>query len=154
MKPSFLWLHLATLCLTLHGSLYSQTPSPTSTSNKDPKLATAPKMKPYVLIFRQGARPLNDEERKEISAQMPAWATKQSDAGRKFEPRILAPTPGEMVTHGTTTAPTVERPVTALLFIEAENLEDAVKTARTHPGLPYGVSIEVREWSSPAAAAR
>jgi len=36
-------------------------------------------------------------------------------------------------------------------FIEAADFSEAVTIAKTHPGLRYGVSIEVRPWSDPRA---
>ena len=39
----------------------------------------------------------------------------------------------------------------AFNFIEAENFDKVVKIAKTHPGLHYGVSIEVRPWLDPRA---
>ena len=128
----------------IHGSLIAQTPAPVPPATQ--------KMKSFVLIFRQGAKPLSDDQRKEISAQMPAWASQRTEGGRKFEPRILAPVPSQILTHGETSAPPGERPVTALLFIEATEFQEAVRIAESHPGLRYGVSIEVREWAAPGSA--
>jgi hypothetical protein len=34
-------------------------------------------------------------------------------------------------------------------FIEAKDFGEAVQVAQTHPGLRYGVSIEVRPWTDP-----
>jgi hypothetical protein len=45
-----------------------------------------------------------------------------------------------------------ERPVIALNFIAAEDFDDAVRIAKTHPGLRYGVNIEVRPWKDPRAS--
>jgi len=41
--------------------------------------------------------------------------------------------------------------VIALNFIEAADFAEAVKIAKTHPGLRYGVHIEVRPWTDPRA---
>jgi hypothetical protein len=39
--------------------------------------------------------------------------------------------------------------VLAFNFIEADEMAEAVKIANTHPGLRYGVTIEVRPWTDP-----
>jgi hypothetical protein len=110
-------------------------------------------MKQFVLIFRQGQKPLTNDQRKQISAKMPAWVSLQFGPGRKLEPRILTLDPSWTVNgSGIARAPANERPVTALLFVETVDFQDAVRIAETHPGLAYDVSIEVREWTPPAPA--
>ena len=42
--------------------------------------------------------------------------------------------------------------VVALNFIEATDISEAVSIAKTHPGLRYGVRIEVRSWMDPRPA--
>ena len=46
-----------------------------------------------------------------------------------------------------------DSPPAAMLFIEAGNDAEAIALAKTHPGLRYGASIEVRLWTSPLPAA-
>jgi len=41
--------------------------------------------------------------------------------------------------------------LTNLVFFDADGQEQAMEVARIHPGLHYGVNVEVREWTSPAA---
>ena len=36
-----------------------------------------------------------------------------------------------------------------IVFFDAPSSEQAVDIARIHPGLHYGVTVEVREWTSP-----
>ena len=43
------------------------------------------------------------------------------------------------------------RPITALLFLEAADLGEAVQIAEAHPALRYGANVEVRQWAPPAA---
>ncbi len=110
-------------------------------------------MKSFVLIFRQGAKPLTDEDRKQISPKMPAWAAELRSGGHNLDPRILTDSPTQTLPGRGASAPaTTERPVTALLFIEAEDFQDAVRIAKSHPGLAHDVSIEVRAWAPPAPA--
>jgi hypothetical protein len=110
-------------------------------------------MKSFVLIFRQGSKPLSDDDRKQINPKMPGWAKLQRESGRKLDPRILADSPSQTLQGRGNSAPaTVERPVTALLFIEAEDFQDAVRVAESHPGIGHDISIEVRAWAPPAPA--
>jgi len=41
--------------------------------------------------------------------------------------------------------------VIALNFIQATDFSEAEAIAKTHPGLRYGVNIEVRPWNDPRA---
>jgi len=40
-----------------------------------------------------------------------------------------------------------------IVFFDASSKEQAVEIARIHPGLHYGVTVEVREWTSPRETA-
>ena len=103
-------------------------------------------MKHFVFVFRQNPTiKLSVAEQEHRTEEVRAWALKQTSDGRKLEPRILTPEShkvGQVATDG-------EESVTALNFIEAKDSAEAVRIAETHPGLHYGVSIEVREWTSP-----
>jgi hypothetical protein len=67
--------------------------------------------------------------------------------GRGLEPRILN---DECVRLGETSAiSTGEGAVIALNFIQAADFSEAVAIAKTHPGLRYGIDIEVRPWTDP-----
>jgi hypothetical protein len=37
-----------------------------------------------------------------------------------------------------------------LLFLTAKDFDDAVRIAKTHPGVRFGTHIEVRAWTAPA----
>jgi len=103
-------------------------------------------MTQFVLIFHRSAKPLSDADTKTLTERIRPWAIKENQAGHKLDPRILN---SESVhigpDHKTGDGPT------ALLFIEAADLEDAVRLAKSHPGLDFGVSIDVRPWASPVA---
>lgn len=115
-------------------------------------------MKTFVILFRQGPRPLSEADLARRQQQVSGWAREQNAAGRKLEPRILGPEllrPGSDAPSGTA----VEAgawPITALLFLEARDLADAGQVAASHPAKDYGASVEVRPWAPPAgpAAAR
>ena len=105
--------------------------------------------KSFVFIFRQGPIRLTDEEQKQRTEEVRDWALEQIKQGRNLEPCILgeesyllaedAPNGGD---DGT---------VAALNFIEATDIREAANIAKTHPGLRYGVRIEVRSWKDPRA---
>ena len=40
-----------------------------------------------------------------------------------------------------------------IVFFDSHSREQAVEIARIHPGLHYGATVEVREWTSPRALA-
>jgi len=106
--------------------------------------------KHFVFIFRQGPARFSDEEQERRTEEVRHWALEQIKQGRNLEPRILgdesyrlgedAPNKGD------------DGIVVALNFIEATDISEAVSIARTHPGLRYGVRIEVRSWMDPRPA--
>ncbi len=100
-------------------------------------------MKQFVLLFRQG-RTLSEEEQKQRTNEVRAWALQKISEGRKLDPRILSEESNRVSPKG-------ESPVIAFLFLEASDFTEAVKIAETHPGIRYGVNIEVREWTTPLA---
>lgn len=108
-------------------------------------------MKPFVIIFRQGGQSLTDADLKKRSEETRAWAQHQNATGHKLEPRILAPESQWCSPDGNSdsTATLAAGPLTALLFLEADDLDQAVDIARSHPGFRYGASVEIRPWGSP-----
>ena len=109
-------------------------------------------MKQFVFLFRQKQlRQLTEVDQKRRAELVRAWAIRQNDEGRKLDPRILTTenhrvNPENMSNQASEDA---EGLVIAITFLEAESFAEAVKIAETHPGLDYGVSIEIREWTSP-----
>jgi hypothetical protein len=100
----------------------------------------------FVLIFRKEQRKLSDEEQQQRTEEVRAWAMQQIKDGRNLEPRVLG---DESYSLGESTK--IDKPVIALNFIEAADFAEAVKIAKTHPGIRYGVQIEVRPWTDPRA---
>lgn len=112
-------------------------------------------MKTYVLIFRQAPRTLTAADLQQRAADTRAWAQQLLATGHKLDPRILTPeavrvTAGQPRVTGPASA---DHPVTALLFIEARDFNDATAVAEAHPALHYGSTVEVREWAPPAPPA-
>jgi len=86
--------------------------------------------------------------------EIPAWVKRVGQMGIPLDPKALAPSAvrlsqqnGSIVTEEGSADPTL----TNLVFFDAADQEQALEVARIHPGLHYGVNVEVREWTSPAA---
>jgi len=103
----------------------------------------------FVLIFRQGTRTLSAEEQKQRIEAVREWAIRHVSNRSNLDPRVLG---NESSLLGDTgiRADGADA-VIALNFLEAEGLKEAIEVAESHPGLKYGVSIEVRQWSDPRA---
>jgi hypothetical protein len=103
----------------------------------------------FVFIFRQGSRKLTEEEQKRRTEEVGAWARKHIEDGHGLDPRVLD---SESYRLGDdTTGAESDGQVIALNFIEGTDFDGVVNIARTHPGLRYGVRIEVRRWRDPRA---
>jgi hypothetical protein len=103
----------------------------------------------FVFIFRQGSRKLTEEEQKHRTEEVREWALQQVKDGRGLDPRILGE---ESLRLGDASTVAInDRSVIALNFIEATDFSEAVNIAESHPGLRYGVNIEVRPWIDPRA---
>ena len=108
-------------------------------------------MQQFVILFRQGPLNLTDAVKARRHAAVSLWAREQNAAGHRLEPRSLAPSftrPGIEVNdydYG-------NWPVTALLFLDACDLDAATALAASHPAKDYNVAMEVRPWSAPAPA--
>jgi hypothetical protein len=103
-------------------------------------------MKPFVIIFRQHQNQLTQSDLEARASEMPAWVEAHNRAGHKLEPRILEPD-----SRGGAVQTAEEGPLTALLFLEARDIDQAFEIARSHPGCRYGASVEVRAWVTPPA---
>jgi uncharacterized protein len=90
--------------------------------------ASNPAMKQFAFFFRQ-SRQLSEAEQKQRSSEVVV-----SEEARSA------------------TATNSSGSLVAINFLEARDYEEAVNIAKTHPGLRYGVSIEVRPWTNPLAA--
>lgn len=146
---SRLWLGpVLALTLCVSGGVAIQPAAVTAIANQSPTT-----MNTFVLIFRQGPRTLTDTEIKQRALDTSAWARRTNEAGHKLAPHILRP---ERQVRGAN-SDAMERanqwPVTALLFLEARDLDDAAAVADAHPALRYGANIEVRPWAAPAPVA-
>ncbi len=110
-------------------------------------------MKQFVIIFRQGPRTLTEADKQRRSEETTPWARRQNDVGHKLEPRILGPEGAHRGLDGSAATPADAWPITALLFLEARDLNEATQVAESHPGLRYGARVEVRPWAPPVPIA-
>jgi hypothetical protein len=112
-------------------------------------------MKHYALIFHS-TRTLTPEELKQRPVEIAAWVKRVTDMGIALDPRALGETAAtfsaegnEVVSREESSDPTLS----TIVFFDSPSRDQAVNIARIHPGLHYGVSIEVREWTSPRETA-
>ncbi len=128
-------------------------PSLTATSPANPAISpinSPTPMKPFVLIFRQNPqKPRSAADSTKLAAEMRPWAQRQNEEGRKLTPHILEPESRNFGTDSPATALQGVWPVSALLFINARDLNEAAEIAQSHPGLHYGAVVEVRAWTVP-----
>ena len=99
----------------------------------------------FCFHIRKGNRTLSDDEQKRRTEEVRAWALQEVKT-HDLEPRVLG---NESFYVGDGDGSNHDRTVIALNFIKAADFDEAVKIAKTHPGLRYGVSIEVRPWTDP-----
>jgi hypothetical protein len=108
-------------------------------------------MEQFVFLFRKGPAKLSEAEEKRRAEEVRTWAMRQVSEGRALDPRILGEE-SERVNPNGASGPGNEWPVVAAVFLQASDFNEAVKIAKDHPGVRYGVSVEVRPWALPPAA--
>ena len=96
-------------------------------------------MNTFVIIFRQ-EEPLSPSQLKERAEATRPWAQRVNAQGHALSPRFLAP-------EEPRGAQREAAPITALLFLEAQDLAQAVEIAASHPATHFGASVEVRAWA-------
>lgn len=111
-------------------------------------------VKHYALFF-YASRVLTSEELKQRQIEILEWAKDVTSMGVNIDPRAFAaplarlfPLGGEAVSDNERTASTFSN----IVFFDSASKEQALRVAKTHPGLRYGTTIEVREWTSPRVA--
>jgi len=108
-------------------------------------------MKHYALIFHP-TRTLTPEEQKRRAADIAVWVKTVTDMGITLDPRNFGETvanfsleENKVVARNGSSNPTA----LTIVFFDSPSRDQAVDIARVHPGLHYGVTVEVREWVSP-----
>ena len=111
-------------------------------------------MKHFAFIFRQHPTQLSEADQKRRSQEVREWALRQNSEDHKLDPRLLDQD-GQRVepkTNRGSTANGDDGKLVAVTFLEAHDIAEAVTIAQSHPGRHYGVSVEVRAWTSPPGA--
>jgi hypothetical protein len=108
-------------------------------------------MRHYALLFRS-TRALTAEELKQRTVDIGGWVKLVTDMGITLDPRTFGVTEGhffakdnEIISQETSVDPAL----TSVVFFDVSNRDQAIDIARIHPGLQYGVTVELREWTSP-----
>ncbi len=96
----------------------------------------------FALIFRS-TRPVEPRDLHTRNAAARDWALARRRAGTL---RTASPLEdgGFRVTEASVVPAGPDHAIAAVLVIEAPSLDDAVRLAKEHPGLPFGTEIEVR----------
>jgi len=111
-------------------------------------------MKHYALLFHT-SRTLTPEEVKQRAVEIPAWVERVTNMGITLDPRALGETAATFSGKGSDVIPgngSIDPTLSNLVFFDSPSKDQAVEVARIHPGLHYGVTVEVREWTSPRQA--
>jgi hypothetical protein len=108
-------------------------------------------MQHYALIFR-GSRVLSEDESKQRFADIQEWVKRVTAMGIQLEPKALGPfalrlteKDGAIESRQDSADPALAN----LVFFDAETQQQAVEVARLHPGLRYGATIELRDYTIP-----
>lgn len=113
-------------------------------------------MKHYALLFYP-TRSLSPEETSRRATEIAAWVKQVEGMGVILDPRALGETAATFSSAGseanTHNGSTSEPRLTNIVFFDSPSKDQAVDIARIHPGLHYGVIVDVREWTSPRATA-
>jgi hypothetical protein len=115
------------------GAASAQPPSPP---------ARKPTMPEFTLIFRP-TRPVPPDQLPRRNTAARDWALALRREGKLSFASPLEDE-GFTITEKGVTSLNPDRPVGAILVIQAPDLQSAVALAKGHPGLPYGTEIEVR----------
>lgn len=105
----------------------------------------------YVMLFR-GTRTLTPEELQTRAKEIRDWVQQVTAMGIHLDPRPLGDTVANLSSQGDTTIshndPT-DRSLLTMVYFDAADNAKALEVARIHPGLHYGVTVELRQWAPP-----
>lgn len=107
----------------------------------------------FVIIFRQGPRALTPADIQQRGQETTVWARRQNEAGHKLNPHILTPARERLGADMSDASGIEAWPITALLLLEARDLDEAARVAGEHPAFAYGANVEIRPWTRPTTAA-
>jgi hypothetical protein len=115
--------------------------------------AAAPTPTPFMLLFRNAGPEthahLTPEQKAALAKQWNDWFERLAGAGKfqhgqplALDGRVVSGASGERVTDGLYSEAT--EAVGGYFFITAANLDEATAIAKQCPGLPLGLTVEVR----------
>jgi len=107
-------------------------------------------MNRYMMLFR-GTRALTESELEKRGMAIQEWVAMVRQKGINLDPRILDQRVGTYAQNDgavTSEAPK-DSSLTAIVSFEATDDKTAEAIAEAHPGLRYGVVIELRRWLPP-----
>jgi hypothetical protein len=132
-------------------SLPSQPASPQTTNPQEKP------MKHYALVFHTNSnRTLTPKEQEQRQVEIAAWAKQVTDMGIKLDPRALGETAANFSVEGDKIVShegSIDPAFRNLVFFDSASRDQAINIARIHPGLRYGSTVEVREWTDPRQGA-
>ena len=111
------------------------------------------KTAPYILFFRNSGPEthshLSADERQQLMTRWNAWYDDLAAEGKaiagtplELETRIVSGARGERVVDGPFAE--AKEAVGGYVMLMVDDLDEATRIAQRHPGLPYGLEIEVR----------
>ena len=109
-------------------------------------------MKHYAMIF-YSSRALTPEELKQRQVEILNWAKDVTAMGIRLDPRsFAAPVARLSLLNGEVVSGNEGEgfAFSNIVFFDSASEEQALRVAKSHPGLHYGARVEVREWTSPA----
>ena len=110
----------------------------------------------YAMIFRS-QRALTSDQQHQRDAEIQAWAKRVRDQGVTLDPRILGASDGYFEGDGDRSISRPDQDACspgAVIFFDSASEEEAKEIAGSHPGLHYGVTIELREWQAPSPGSK
>jgi len=112
-------------------------------------------MKHYALVFHS-TRTFTPDELKQRAVDIAVWVKQVTDMGITLDPRNFGETTANFILEGSQVVSqkeSIDSTLATIVFFDSASKEEAVNIARIHPGLRYGVKVEVREWTSPRETA-
>jgi len=109
-------------------------------------------MNRYMMLFR-GTRALTESELEQRGIAIQEWVAMVRQKGINLDPRILEQRVGTYAQNNdvaTFEAASKDSSLTAVVSFDAADDKTAEAIAEAHPGLRYGVVIELRRWLPPA----
>ena len=107
-------------------------------------------MKHYALLFR-ASRTLTPEELKQRAIDLQLWVKHVTEMGVKLDPRNLGEATRFSLEGSTVVSHegSIDPALGTIVFFDSASSDQAMEIARAHPAFHYGVSVELREWSTP-----